>query len=112
MSQTTGLVNILRTFRLENTFNSTTGIMFKGADRFMHNYGANNMFMGISSGNFTMTGTDNTVTGMNTLRNNTTGYQNTAMGLNALSDNVSGSYMTAFGYKSLSSNYNGFTIQL
>ena len=108
VSQTTGLVNILRTFRLENTFNSTTGIMFKGADRFMHNYGANNMFMGISSGNFTMTGTDNTVIGMNTLRNNTTGYQNTAMGLNALSDNVSGSYMTAFGYKSLSSNYNGF----
>jgi regulator of replication initiation timing len=108
LSQTTGLVNILRTFRLENTFNSTTGIMFKGADRFLHNYGTNNMFMGISSGNFTMTGTDNTVIGMNTLRSNTTGYQNTAMGLNALGDNVSGSYMTAFGYKSLSSNYNGF----
>jgi FtsZ-binding cell division protein ZapB len=108
LSQSTGMVNILRMLRLENTTNSTTGVMFKGADRFLHNYGTDNIFLGVNSGNFTMTGTDNTALGMNSLRYNTTGYQITAVGRNALMNNVSGSYVTAFGYNSLSSNYNGF----
>jgi len=108
VSQSTGQLNILRSFRLENTTSSTTGVMYKGTDRFFHNFGTDNIFLGVNSGNFTMTGTDNTVLGMNSLKYNTTGYQITAVGRNALINNVSGSYITAFGYNSLSSNYNGF----
>jgi len=108
LSQSTGQLNILRTFRLENTLSSTTGVIYKGAERFLHNYGTDNIFIGNNSGNFTMTGTDNTTLGINSLRYNTTGYQNTAIGRNALTNNVNGGYITALGYNSLSSNYNGF----
>ena len=46
LSQSTGQVNILKSLRLENTTNSTTGIIFKGADRFIHDFRNNNIFMG------------------------------------------------------------------
>ena len=87
LSQSTGQVNILKTLRLENTTSSTTGVIFKGVDRFLHNYGTNNTFIGINSGNFTMTGYQNTVMGYNSLNSNTTGYQNTALGYGTLSSN-------------------------
>jgi len=108
LTQSTGQVNIFRSLRLENTTSSGLGIIFKGADRFLHNYGTDNIFLGVNAGNFTMTGTDNTAVGMNSLRYNTTGYQITAVGRNALNNNVSGGYITALGYNSLFSNYNGF----
>jgi len=57
LNQSTGQVNILGTLRLENTTNSTTGIIFKGTDRFLHNYQAPgtdgfNTFIGLNSGYF------------------------------------------------------------
>ena len=67
LSQSTGQINILKTLRLENTTSSSLGIIFKGADRFIHNYGSGNTFMGINSGNFTMTGALNTALGFITL---------------------------------------------
>ncbi len=42
LSQSTGEVNILKSLRLENTTSSSIGIIFKGTDRFLHNYGTNN----------------------------------------------------------------------
>jgi len=113
LSQTTGQVNILKTLRLENTTSSTTGVMFKGANRFMHNYGTNNMFMGINSGNFTMTvnGTSgafqNTGIGINTLSYLTTGYFNTAVGSASLFSNSNGFHNTGVGESSLYSNTGG-----
>ena len=61
VSEPTGQVNILRTLRLENTTTTGLGIIFKGADRFLHNFSApgtnaSNTFLGINSGNFSMTG--------------------------------------------------------
>ncbi|MBK7160922.1 MAG: hypothetical protein IPH77_20855 [Ignavibacteria bacterium] len=51
LSQSTGQVNILRSLKLENTANSNTGVMYKGIDWFLHNYGTNNIFLGAISGN-------------------------------------------------------------
>jgi len=84
LSSLSGEVNILRSLRLENTTNSTLGILFKGTDRFLHNYGTNNTFFGINSGNFIMTGTSNIGVGSNSLFANSEGYQNTAVGNSSL----------------------------
>jgi hypothetical protein len=102
-----------------------SGVIFIGANRFLHNYGANNTFVGINSGNFTMTGTYNiamgdqsllsnttgnynTALGVNTLNSNTTGERNTAVGISSLYSNTTGNYNTAVGNGSLSSNTIGY----
>src|SRR5258706_8750833 len=79
LTQSTGQVNILNTLRLEPTTSSTVGVLYNGTSRFMHNYGNNNIFLGVNSGNFTMSGTsseasNNAGFGGYTLQNNTTGY--------------------------------------
>jgi len=107
LTQTTGQVNILRSLRLENTTSSTLGVMFKGADRFLHNYGVINTFLGVSSGNFTMTGTGNSGLGVNSLTSNTTGNNNTALGFSSLGYNATGSDNTAVGKYSLVFNSTG-----
>ena len=124
LDQSTGEVNILKSLRLENTSDSSLGIIFKGTERFIHNYGLYNTFMGINSGNFTMTGTNNTAVGYQSLFSNTDGYgnttlgfqtlysntngvQNTAVGLGALQYNTTAYSNTAVGYLSLNSNTTG-----
>ncbi|MDQ3022748.1 MAG: hypothetical protein M3R36_19615 [Bacteroidota bacterium] len=107
LSQSTGQVNILRTLRLENTTSSIQGILFKGTDRFLHNYGTSNTFLGINSGNFTMTGATNTALGHISLYSNTTGNSNTALGTQSLYSNTTGNYNTALGWRALNSNTTG-----
>lgn len=107
LSQSTGQLNILKTLRLENTTSQSEGIIFKGADRFIHNYGTGNTFIGINSGNLTMTGIYNTATGYQSLFSNTTGGLNTASGFQALFYNTTGSENTASGHQSLLSNTTG-----
>jgi len=106
LNQSTGQVNILRTLRLENTTSSTVGVIYNGADRFIHNYGINNIFMGINSGNFTMTGQNNSAFGYQSLLSNTLGYENSAFGW-SLSSNTTGSWNSAYGTWSLYSNTTG-----
>jgi len=125
LTQSTGEVNILKSLRLENTTSSTTGVIFKGGNRFIHNYGTNNTFMGIYSGNFTMTGgyniaigdqsllsnttgNYNAALGYGSLLSNTTGEGNTAVGITSLYFNTIGTYNTASGYQSLYSNTTGY----
>ena len=119
LSQSTGQVNILRSLRLEITGNSsTTGVIFKGADRFIHDFrptGANgfNSFIGLNSGNFSMSGTGtnssyNTGVGSYSLTSLTTGYQNTALGSRTLYYNTTGYRNTAVGYQSLHRNTTGY----
>ena len=117
LTQSTGQVNILKTLRLEYTTSSGLGIIFKGADRFLHNYQASgtngyNTFLGINAGNFTMAGSGpqasyNTGIGFS-LGSLTTGYENTAMGFNSLNFNTTGYFNTAVGVQSLNSNTMGF----
>jgi trimeric autotransporter adhesin len=105
LNQSNGQVNILRSLRLENTTSSTTGVIFKDALRFLHTYGIENTFLGINSGNFTMTGLGfNTAVGGYSLNMNTTGNQNSAFGNYSLFSNTAGSHNSAFGVQSLYSN--------
>jgi hypothetical protein len=94
---------------------STTGVIYKGADRFIHNFqhptgqtvapDGQNTFVGIGAGNFTMGETatsageasSNTAVGWGALQANTVGYMNTAVGHTALLNNTSADYNTALG---------------
>jgi len=98
---------------------SNLGVIFKGTDRFIHDFtptGAPglNTFIGINSGNFTMSAPNgyessyNTALGSNTLTSNTTGSNNTAVGSSSLKFNTTGDYNTALGYSTLRSNTTGF----
>ncbi len=108
LDQSTGQMNILKTLRLENTANSNTGVIFKGSDRFIHNYGTDNIFIGRNSGNFTMTGYSNTAFGIGSLNSNTTGNYNTSNGYDALYLNTTGYSNTAIGTIALYSNTTGY----
>ncbi len=121
LTQSTGQVNILKSLRLEVTGNSaTTGVIFKGTNSFIHDFaptGSNggNTFVGINSGNFTMSffspnsASGNTGVGNGSLASLTTGYFNTAFGTASLDSNTVGFENTASGYASLSSNTTGIS---
>jgi hypothetical protein len=108
LSQATGQVNILRSLRLENTTSSSVGVLFKGGAKFLHNFGLQNTFLGVNSGNFTMTGNDNIALGYQSLFINTSGYYNTAVGNFSLNSSNTGYYNTAVGTLSLFANNTGF----
>ena len=82
---------------------ASTGNIMKGGDTFLHNFGLNgtSTFLGRNSGNFTMTGTNNTAVGFNALTNITGGLDNVAMGLNALANNSSANSNTGLGVSAL-----------
>jgi hypothetical protein len=104
-------------FRFPATSSATTGVIFKGVDRFIHDYKpagglGGNIFLGVNAGNFTMTATGsqssyNTATGNLSLTSLTTGSDNTATGFQSLTANSSGSSNTATGLKSLNANTSG-----
>jgi hypothetical protein len=113
--------------RIDNTtYASQYGVIYKGADRFIHNfnYGLNgggittlgqNTFIGINAGNFSMGstatqtyhGSNNLGIGVNSLSLNTTGYNNTALGNSSMYSNTTGSQNIAVGRESLQSNTTG-----
>jgi len=86
----------------------TSGNILKGSVPFLHNFGANNTFIGSGAGNFTMTGFGlNTAIGADALSSNTTGESNTATGASALRNNTIGFDNTANGQGALSNNTEG-----
>ncbi len=119
-------LEITGNFRVSTTtYANQSGIIYKGADRFIHNfnYGYNgtvtttgqNTFVGINAGNFTMGNTAtgsyeasrNTGIGYQALLSNTTGHRNSAMGTYALYANTTGSSNSAIGVNALFSNTTG-----
>ena len=92
---------------MNNSTSPAVGNIYKAGVPFIHNFGANNTFVGDNAGNFTMTGGDNTAVGYQALLNNTIGNFNTASGLNALRDNTTGNNNTALGRQSMTSNSTG-----
>ncbi|MBE0660884.1 MAG: hypothetical protein IH597_00305 [Bacteroidales bacterium] len=111
---------------LPNTNNSSSGIIFKNGERFLHNYGDDmygsfyNTFLGRNSGSFLISadgsgegmhntglgayslnslqwGWDNTAVGVNTLKSTVGGRENTAVGVGALQSTTGGSENTALG---------------
>lgn len=107
LAQSTGLVNILHSLRLENTTSLNVGVISKGDDRFLHNYGSANTFLGVLSGNFSMTGIYNTGVGYWSLCANTSGGYNSAFGYGSLQTNTEGANNSAFGTLSLQANTTG-----
>lgn len=100
------------------TTGPSIGVIFKGADKFIHDFAptgsiGGNTFIGINSGNFTMTfssGNDasvNTGVGVNALSSLTTGGGNNALGFNSLASNTTGSNNSAIGQNSLRDNTTG-----
>ncbi len=79
-----------------------------GGNRFISNGGAFfNTFLGISTGNLTMTGNEDTAVGTGALFQATSGNQNTAVGDFALYDNSDASDNTAAGDRALQNNQHG-----
>ena len=116
-----GQVKILKSLHLENTSGTGKGVIYFGTEKFLHNYGNYNTFLGAKTGSSGYginnvgigysslqlnTGTYNTGVGAYTLPNNT-GQLNTAMGYFSLYANSTGSSNSAFGSNSLSLNANG-----
>jgi len=110
-------LDLIGSLELENTTSDDTGVIYKGADRFIHDYTASgtsgqNVFIGKNSGNFTMSGTGseashNVGIGQYTLTYITTGKYNMAMGSTALNRTTSGTYNTGIGYTALRWNQTG-----
>ncbi len=111
--QSNGYLSLNKSLTLPVTTNSTLGVIFKGANRFLHNYGTENTFMGINSGNFTMTGFRNSAFGFQSLSSTSTGAYNTALGYQSLFSNTAGDGNIALGYESMYNNKTGlFNIAL
>lgn len=116
---------------LPMTTSDLIGVIYKGTDRFIHNYAASgtvghNTFAGLNSGNFTMSGTTfqashnvgfgyyslftntsgsyNTAVGSVASYKNTTGLNNASLGYGALYFSTTGSYNTALGTNAISFN--------
>jgi trimeric autotransporter adhesin len=115
LSQSTGLITMLKNIQLEHTTSVNEGVIFKKTDRFLHDYKAagtagGNTFLGVFSGNFTLSSTimneasHNTGIGAYSLYSLTTGYKNTAVGYQSLNSNTTGGRNTAVGYQSLNSS--------
>jgi hypothetical protein len=131
LSQSTGGLSLSNCLALPFTTSSTLGVIWKNNDRFIHDYrdpGASgyNTFVGMGSGNFTMSsaaisntavgtyaltsltsGSANSAFGYNSLYYNNTGGTNSAFGSFALWKNESGDHNCAFGYNSLGANTSG-----
>jgi hypothetical protein len=119
-------IDVVGSIKLEDTTSSTSGILYKGASLFAHNFhhptggGAIpmgfNTFYGINAGNLTMGSTAtlpfessfNTGSGYGALTLNTLGYYNTADGVNALTANTTGYSNNAHGAGALGANTIGY----
>jgi len=83
------------------------GIIMIGKDRFIHNFGDNNTFVGIDAGNLSTSGEGNTGIGHKALTTNTEGTCNTAVGGHTLESNKGGNNNTALGHYALQYNTTG-----
>ncbi len=100
---------------------ASVGRVVAGDFPFMHSYGTDNTFLGSFSGNFTLTGgqntgigdialanltsgADNTATGASALMATTTGGGNSGMGSGVLTYNTAGTFNSAVGYFALHLN--------
>ena len=92
---------------MNNTSGPTIGNIMKAGNRFIHNAGTDNTFVGINAGNFTITGAENVGVGRNALFSNTTGFNDTAVGAFSMNTNTIGTNNAAYGSYSLVNNIQG-----
>ncbi|MBN1898487.1 MAG: hypothetical protein JW827_06890, partial [Spirochaetes bacterium] len=100
-------LEITENFRMPLT-TTASGIIYAGANRFIHNYGIGNTFLGLNSGVLSGTGANyNIGIGENTLDNLSTGDYNIGIGVNALSSINTGLRNIGIGYYALFNNTAG-----
>ena len=92
---------------LSNSATQYVGNVYKGNNRFMHNYGTFNTFLGDQAGNFSLAGINSTGVGSFALSALTTGGDNTAIGYGAAPIMQSGTSNTAIGAGALFENVSG-----
>jgi Chaperone of endosialidase len=116
LTQSNGNINVNNTITLPVSTGATIGVIMKNSAPFMHDFAPpgsdGNTFVGVSAGNFSMTGgegasSDNTIVGNNSFTSNTTGYSNSALGHSSLTSNTGGYNNSALGASSLGSNTTG-----
>lgn len=83
------------------TTTASAGIIYQNGTRLMHTYGTNNMFVGVGSGNFTLSGSYNVGIGAACLDEITSGQFNVGFGYNTLSKVSSGTNNTGVGNNTL-----------
>jgi hypothetical protein len=86
---------------------ATGGLILKGGELFLHDFGERNTFVGGNAGSLTMEGTDNTIAGFGAFQNNVSGGQNTAIGAFTLQKSTYGFSDTALGYGTLANELIG-----
>jgi hypothetical protein len=110
--QSDGMTDLSGNLRLVSTVSNLKGIIYKDLESFIHDFGGTglggNTFMGLSSGNFTLTTARyNTGIGKRVLSDITTGSQNTGTGFICLSNITTGSENSGYGSASLFTNSSG-----
>jgi Chaperone of endosialidase len=100
-------LEITGSLRLPETTASTNGIIWIGANSFIHTFGTDNTFVGENAGNLVMSGNSNSAMGLNALNSNTTGSSNSVMGRYVLYANTTGSSNSAIGVYALRYNTTG-----
>jgi len=119
-------LDLIGDLELENTTSNDTGVIYKGVNRFIHNFqhstgdtakpAGYNTFVGVNAGNFVMGltatktyhGSYNSAMGSYALYSNAIGFHNSAMGSYALHYNTIGYYNSAMGSSALFSNTTGY----
>jgi hypothetical protein len=79
----------------------TQGMYSLGGDRFMHDFGGANTFLGTNTGNLSLSGSFLTGIGKNALNGITSGTRNTALGQAALYSATTSSNDTALGFNAM-----------
>jgi len=95
-----GIINIPAT-------TSTAGQITQAGTRLVHTYGTQNLFLGSSSGNFTLTGAANVGVGRSTLIALTNGARNLAIGDGTMYQLTSGADNCGFGASALNAMISG-----
>jgi hypothetical protein len=96
-------LTITENLELPNT-SATAGIILKGGQRYIHNYGDENLYIGQNAGNLVLSGIQNVGLGNGNLSALTTGDINTAIGDYALPMNTTGHSNVAIGGGSMVTN--------
>jgi hypothetical protein len=79
------------------------GMYSLGGNRFMHNFGTNNTFLGTAAGNLSISGENSVGIGTNALLSLTSGNYNTAIGTQSQANATTGTENTSLGALSLAS---------
>jgi uncharacterized protein DUF2793 len=94
-------LEITKDLRLPATADFATGVIAFGANRFIHGYGTDNVFLGTNAGNFSLTGAYNLGIGTSALQSLTTGHRNFAAGRGAMTSATEAAYNFGLGFRAL-----------